>query len=86
MLVLITLSTVSLTLTSHNSPKHFRSCHFAICSMVFSCVHPTAVQWSPWESTARTSDRPICPVAPKICKEADQPMVVEESNGATNDP
>jgi hypothetical protein len=64
-LLLITLSTVSLTRTSHNRPRQFLSCQFCICSIVFSCVQPTAVHWSPCDSRARTSDRPMCPVAPK---------------------
>lgn len=71
MLFLITLSTVSRTLTSHNIPRQFLSCcHFFICSMVFSWVHPTAVHLSPCDSSARTSDLPMWPVAPNTYTQA----------------
>lgn len=66
MLFCITLSTVSLTRTSHSMHRQSFSCsHWFICSMVFSCVHPTAVHLSPCDSRARTSERPMWPVAPK---------------------
>jgi hypothetical protein len=62
----MTWSTVFLTRTSHSKPRQFLSCHLFICSAVFSCDQPTAVHWSPCDSAARTSDRPIWPVAPNI--------------------
>jgi hypothetical protein len=66
MLFRMTWSTVFLTRTSHSRPKQFLSCHLFICSTVFSCDQPTAVHWSPCDKAARTSDRPIWPVAPNI--------------------
>ncbi len=35
--------------------------------VVSSKVRPTAVTRSLWERAALTTERPMCPVAPKIC-------------------
>jgi hypothetical protein len=57
--------TVARTRTSHSNPRHL-SCQFCICCIVFSIVRPTAATLSPCMSADFTSDRPMCPVAPKM--------------------
>ena len=61
---LITASTVSGTLISHNNPRQF-TCHPSIFCIVCSNVRPTAVTLSPWLRADFTSERPMWPVAPK---------------------